>query len=62
MSTKLYDVVAITGERPDGQGGTKPVYLNCGFIGEKDGKKFMKINCMPVGIGLRQRVVRANCH
>ena len=42
---KIYDVVAIVGEKQDG----KPRYQNCGFVFEKeDGKKSLKLNSIPV--------------
>lgn len=45
---RVYDVVAVIGERSDGKGGKKPDFLNCGVILEIDGKMKLKMNCYPV--------------
>lgn len=48
MATKVYDVVAITGEYTDGNGETKPRYLNCGVVLQTDKGFKLKLEAIPV--------------
>ncbi len=44
--------MAIVGEQPNGQGGTKPIYRNMGSMFKNDqGKISLKIDSIPVGDG-----------
>ena len=49
-SVVKYDVVAKTGERPDGNGGTKANWLNVGRVLEntENGSLSMKLDALPV--------------
>lgn len=49
MASKVYDVVAVTGEYQDAQGQTKKRYMNCGVVLQTDKGFSLKLEAMPVG-------------
>lgn len=48
MATKVYDVVAVTGEYTDRDGNTKKKYMNCGAVFQTDKGMSIKLEVLPI--------------